>query len=136
MDDIKTHGIVLSTRSKIARVMVDCGKDCMGCKGMHSCDRNKRSYIITAMNRIDAKKKEIVTIAIDKLDYYISLIAIFVIPMMMLFLGYYLTISFGMRRYAILVSISMLFLSFLMLFIFKKIWKDHPRMMIIKIMPQ
>lgn len=113
---MRSRGIVVSIEGDKCRVSVNAGAECMGCPSKNHCNMGEgKGKTVLVINKCGAEVSDHVIFESDPSKVLLSSFLIWILPIISMFLGYFIVNNFVQGAWPILASLAFLFLSFFLL---------------------
>lgn len=110
---MRSRGIVVSVEGNKCRISVNAGAECMGCPSKNHCNMGEgKGKTVMAINKCGAEVSDHVVFESDPSKVLLSSFLIWILPIIAMFLGYFIVNTFAQGFWPILASLAFLFLSF------------------------
>jgi sigma-E factor negative regulatory protein RseC len=113
---MRSRGIVVSIEGDKCRISVNAGAECMGCPSKNHCNMGEgKGKTVLAINKCGAEVSDHVIFESDPSKVLLSSFLIWILPIISMFIGYFIVNHFAQGIWPILASLAFLFSSFFVL---------------------
>lgn len=116
-----SQGKVVSIEGDKLKVSVDVGTECLGCPSKSHCNMGDgKGKTISVINLCGAEVNDHIIFETEPSKVLISSFLIWILPIISMFVGYFVVINFAQGFWPVLAAMVFLFLSFFLLRIIDK----------------